>query len=1025
VTGNSKFTIKGQGFASVNGNATVRFACLKGHLEVAGTVLNDNELEFETPNFEKFGPVEVEARVKLGSKTLTNASVAFSYFSVTDCEESLAFGPGLLEGNAVGVPTSFVIQAKDKTGADRICGMDEFCVTIVDLDVIKPLEELEDEGDDAEENEERIDAFVNDNGDGTYKVEFTPPKEGRFQVNIDFMGTFMGAAGPVRGSPYIMSAGADVDESMNVFDGPLMMQSITTGTKKLKDFSSSSLKGLKKPANKEEVKSVTSILDHLRIVADRTVENEVSADTNMAALLYLKKKGGSVDKLISNLSNAKEIWYDAKNQAPITATQIIPMKRVWVDRTEKQIQDYCKVLEKKQAKFKGENFWEYQINDADIGHEAANKMLNDAAKVLKNENVTLTENANQCNIFGLDALMKGPEEIIASMLQDIEKMKELWGTVESLNDYIISSKGLLWSAVDAEALEDGGKQQLKRVKALHKCVRWSGAFKKVDGMCKNFLSTIPLINMLGSKSMRPRHWQLLMTATAKTFVPPYEDDQLLLAGILDLNLHEFTNEVEEICDQASKEEKMEKVSERSERALMKTRNIYEPLTKLTLFHSIHFTSHLLRSAQTLELLDARWSSIEFTMLPYKDTDVPLLGIGEEDFEALEGDQLTVQGMMASRFLAQFETEVTTWHKSLFNVNEVFLLISEIQRTWSYLEPLFIGSDEVKRELPEDAARFATIDMSVKDTLKKAYKVRNIKDAFNEDGLYKKLEGLQEQLEMCKKSLADFLDGRRRQFPRYYFASEADLLDVLSNGSQPEKILTHVSKIYLCTKTFELAEELTANNRPVATRWISGVGAESCDFEPPVQLEGKVEIYMQTVLDAQKNSIFQTVRRSLDRYQELPRPDWVLAKDPKTARPLDPAQTTLLVLAVNYVQEVEEVFAKLANGADYSIFSTYSEKQIEQLGDLIRLTQSNLSKNDRTRVMVCITMDAHGRDIVQNMIRKKVTNMDHFMWQSQLKHKFRKVSGERVGERAKRATFTTTNFYNIYNTIIYISNHNTI
>jgi len=60
-----------------------------------------------------------------------------------------------------------------------------------------------------------------------------------------------------------------------------------------------------------------------------------------------------------------------------------------------------------------------------------------------------------------------------------------------------------------------------------------------------------------------------------------------------------------------------------------------------------------------------------------------------------------------------------------------------------------------------------------------------------------------QLEICKKSLSDFLDGRRRQFPRYYFTSESDLLDILSNGSQPEKVLKHTSKVYLSTDNLEL------------------------------------------------------------------------------------------------------------------------------------------------------------------------------------------------------------------------------
>lgn len=40
----------------------------------------------------------------------------------------------------------------------------------------------------------------------------------------------------------------------------------------------------------------------------------------------------------------------------------------------------------------------------------------------------------------------------------------------------------------------------------------------------------------------------------------------------------------------------------------------------------------------------------------------------------------------------------------------------------------------------------------------------------------------------------------------------------------------------------------------------------------------------------------------------------------------------------------------------------------------RLTQSDLTKGDRTRVMVCITMDAHGRDVVQKMAREGVVKV---------------------------------------------------
>lgn len=362
-------------------------------------------------------------------------------------------------------------------------------------------------------------------------------------------------------------------------------------------------------------------------------------------------------------------------------------------------------------------------------------------------------------------------------------------------------------------------------------------------------------------------------------------------------------------------------------------------------------------------------------------------MAEEDYEALENDLLAVQGHMASRYIGQFQGEMAGWQKALGTVIEIYIMLQDIQRTWSYLEPLFIGSEEVKRELPVDAVRFAGIDVDVKKVLKDAWEIKNVRTSCNADGLLKHLEKIGQQLDLCKKSLADFLDGRRRQFPRYYFTSEADLLDILSNGSIPKKVLVHTSKIYLQTKTLVLSDDLTAEGRPLATRFISDVGVEEVDFEPAVPLEGKVEIYMQTVLDSMKMTLFLNLKRSVVRYREMNRSEWLMHKDKKTGRPSDPAQIILLTVAVNYVQEVEEAFAKMGKGNAKAMDEQY-ERQIEQLSDLIRLTQSNITKGDRQRVMVCITMDAHSRDIVEKLCREKVSEVTCFQWQAQLKHKYR-------------------------------------
>ncbi len=59
-------------------------------------------------------------------------------------------------------------------------------------------------------------------------------------------------------------------------------------------------------------------------------------------------------------------------------------------------------------------------------------------------------------------------------------------------------------------------------------------------------------------------------------------------------------------------------------------------------------------------------------------------------------QVLVQGMMANRYMSTFRDEILGWNKKLMNVADVNQIMGEIQRTWAYLESLFIHSEEVCR-----------------------------------------------------------------------------------------------------------------------------------------------------------------------------------------------------------------------------------------------------------------------------------------------------------------------------------------
>ena len=167
---------------------------------------------------------------------------------------------------------------------------------------------------------------------------------------------------------------------------------------------------------------------------------------------------------------------------------------------------------------------------------------------------------------------------------------------------------------------------------------------------------------------------MLFPANFSSQVKFVMSDETTLADLLALNLHNFEDEVRNIVDKASKELSMEK---------------------------------------TLGELDQTWSVMVFEYEEHPRTSTPLLKSSEELIETLEENQVQLQNMMTSKYIGYFQEEVSTWQKKLATADSVISIWFEVQRTWSYLEAIFIGSADIRSQLPEDSKRFDTIDTDVK------------------------------------------------------------------------------------------------------------------------------------------------------------------------------------------------------------------------------------------------------------------------------------------------------------------------
>jgi dynein heavy chain, axonemal len=302
--------------------------------------------------------------------------------------------------------------------------------------------------------------------------------------------------------------------------------------------------------------------------------------------------------------------------------------------------------------------------------------------------------------------------------------------------------------------------------------------------------------------------------------------------------------------------------------------------------------------------------------------------------------------------------------------EIVLVSGEVQRTWQFLENLFIHSEEVKKELPKESEKFVGIDKEVKRILADAVAKQYALTYCDQEWVLGAFDQVEKDLRVCEKALNDFMESKRTAFPRFYFVSPADLLDILSNGNAPTKIQVHMPKIFQAIENLELKEE---GVRPAAIGMHTNVGVEYVEFTNVLKLLGKVETYMQDVIDSMRCSLKEIAGKSLARLATQEKEEWLK---------LDPAQVTLLINILTWTADVERAFGKLATNK--TAMEEAHKHQIQLLSDLIRMVQGDLTKPLRQKIMCMITMDAHSRDIIDKLKIEKVENSEEFQWQSQLK-----------------------------------------
>ncbi|NWR46185.1 DYH17 protein, partial [Regulus satrapa] len=704
-----------------------------------------------------------------------------------------------------------------------------------------------------------------------------------------------------------------------------LTQHVTSSLQELQDFIQESTAGLSKPLEEGDYEGLVAVMGYLARVRERQEVTDGMFEPLKETVALLRSYGDKMPEEIHlQLQKLPEHWDGTKKLSVRVAEHAAPLQAAEAAVLRHKCQDF----EEQQLAFRKD----FQAT-APFSYTEPEPYK---SLIRQNKNILALEKemaalATSAALFEVSV----PEYKQLKMCRkELILLKDVWDMVTLVNLSISAWKTTKWAELNVEDMDIECKKFAKDIRSLDKEVKSWSVFTGLDSSMKNMMTSLRAVSELQNPAIRDRHWQELVHTTKVQFTM---SEKTTLADLLQLNLHKFEEEVRGIVDKASKEAGMEKI---------------------------------------LNALDTTWATLVFEHEPHARTQLPLLKMDEVLIETLEDNQMQLQNVLASKYRAFFLQRAQDWQQKLSTADAVINTWFEVQRKWSHLETIFIASEDTRSQLPEESKKFDTIDQDFRELMADAVQTPNVIECTNKPGLHTRLEALQDRLAVCEKALAEYLETKRLAFPRFYFVSSADLLDILSKGTEPLEVSRHLTKLFDSLAKLKFQEGSDKKPQKVAHGMFSRDG-EYVAFDAACDLSGQVEVWLNRLLERMRSTLRSLIPQALGTYDDKPREQWVFDYA---------AQVALTCTQIAWTSEVGVAFSSLEKGYENAL-KDYNKKQIARLNALISLLLGNLSAGDRMKIMTICTIDVHARDVVAKMIQTKVETSQAFAWQSQLRHRW--------------------------------------
>ncbi|XP_028393421.1 dynein heavy chain 6, axonemal-like isoform X2 [Dendronephthya gigantea] len=514
---------------------------------------------------------------------------------------------------------------------------------------------------------------------------------------------------------------------------------------------------------------------------------------------------------------------------------------------------------------------------------------------------------------------------VVEVERDLSLRRLLWESSDQWKRLVNQWEEEPFDRLNVDEMQKTVSKLMQTIFLLEKGVPANNVIHKLKQEVTTFKQGMPAVISLRNHALRPRHWDAVQILMQRNFV---RDKHFTLGVLLKMNVFRYKTKIVEISSHATNEFTLEQM-----------------LRKVMDF----------------------WNRTDFNLTAHASRDIAIINGADDITTALEDSLVTLANIKSSRFVAPIKPLVEEWDRklTLFSLTLEEWLIC--QRHWLYLESIFSASD-IQRQLPNETRLFTQVDRSWKDIMRRAADHPNALRSTTAAGVLEILQTCNTQMDKIHRCLEDYLETKRLIFPRFYFLSNDDLIDILSNGKDPQCIQPHLKKCFGNVRKLGIKHETNA----FQVYHMISAEDECVALNKPVKIRGAIESWLATVENAIRNVIKLYLKQALSRRNEEFTP-WVLGH---------PGQVVLTVSQILFCRDVVSCMENKERS-----FETLHEQQLSTLNSLVDLVMSPLLFHHRRSIEALLTIKVHERDVLRTLIDDDIHDAEDFQWKRQLRYKW--------------------------------------